>query len=123
MLVLSRIKDQSVIIDGGIEVIVVEVRGERVRLGFNAPRDVTIHRKEIYEAIHKEKRAKPDKPQCEIADLTWIHEDRLHELDEPPTNEQYSELYQSSRVIDAVRVFPAVRVAGKTHLLLTDRTA
>lgn len=49
MLVLSRQKDESVIIDGGIEVTIVDIRGDKVRLGFTAPKSVGIHRKEIYQ--------------------------------------------------------------------------
>lgn len=54
MLVLTRKLHQSIIIGDGIEVVVLEVRGEQVRLGIKAPRDVTVHRKEIYEQIHDE---------------------------------------------------------------------
>jgi len=46
MLVLTRKINESIIIDGGIEVMVVQVRGNRVRLGFRAPADVSIQRKE-----------------------------------------------------------------------------
>jgi carbon storage regulator len=51
MLVLSRRKDESVVLDGGIKVTVVDVRGDKVRLGFDAPRSVVIHRQEVYDAI------------------------------------------------------------------------
>lgn len=54
MLVLTRKLHQSIVIGDGIEVVVLEVRGEQVRLGIKAPRDVTVHRKEIYEQIHEE---------------------------------------------------------------------
>ena len=56
MLVLSRQRDQSVIIGEDTEVRVVDVRGDKVRLGFIAPRDVSVHRKEVYDAIRKENR-------------------------------------------------------------------
>ncbi len=55
MLVLSRQKDESIIIGDDIEVIIVDVRGDKVRLGINAPREISVHRKEIYEAIQAEK--------------------------------------------------------------------
>ena len=58
MLVLSRQKDESIIIGDDIEVTIVDVRGDKVRLGINAPRSVSVHRKEIYEAIQKEKAQK-----------------------------------------------------------------
>lgn len=51
MLVLTRKVNQSIIIGDKIEVVVLEVRGEQVRIGIKAPRDVTVHRKEIYEQI------------------------------------------------------------------------
>jgi cytosine deaminase len=57
MLVLSRQRDQSVMIDDHIEVRVVDVRGDKVRLGFIAPRDVTVHRKEVYDEIRRENQA------------------------------------------------------------------
>jgi carbon storage regulator len=60
MLVLSRQKDESIIIGDGenlVEVCIVDVRGDKVRLGINAPRHISVHRKEIYEAIQKDKAA------------------------------------------------------------------
>ncbi|MFN7017461.1 MAG: carbon storage regulator CsrA [Fimbriimonadales bacterium] len=54
MLVLTRKVNQSIMIGDDIEVIVLEVRGEQVRLGIKAPRTVTVHRREIYDAIQKE---------------------------------------------------------------------
>jgi cytosine deaminase len=56
MLVLSRQRDQSVMIGDAIEVRVIDVRGEKVRLGFVAPRDVAVHRKEVFDAIRNENR-------------------------------------------------------------------
>jgi carbon storage regulator len=57
MLVLSRRKDESIIVGDNVEIKIVDVRGNKVRLGITAPREVTVHRKEIYEAIQKEKAA------------------------------------------------------------------
>ena len=54
MLVLSRKKNESIVIDGSIVITIVEVRGDKVRLGIEAPRDVTIHRREIYDLIQTE---------------------------------------------------------------------
>ena len=51
MLVLSRKKDESIVINDSIIVTVVEIRRDKVRLGFEAPKDVPIHRREVYEAI------------------------------------------------------------------------
>ena len=54
MLVLSRQSDETIIIGDNIRVTIVEVRGDKVRIGIDAPRDVTVHRKEIYDAIRRE---------------------------------------------------------------------
>ncbi|MFA6095136.1 MAG: carbon storage regulator CsrA [Candidatus Paceibacterota bacterium] len=58
MLVLSRQRDESVMIGDNIEVTVVDIRGDKVRLGFSAPKKVTVHRKEVYEAVKRENRLK-----------------------------------------------------------------
>jgi len=57
MLVLSRQKDESIVIGDDIEITIVDVRGDKVRLGINAPREVSVHRREIYDAIQREKHA------------------------------------------------------------------
>ncbi|MBS1723740.1 MAG: carbon storage regulator CsrA [Armatimonadetes bacterium] len=57
MLVLTRKVNQSIVIGDGIEVVVLEVRGEQVRLGIKAPRDVAVHRKEVFEQILAENEA------------------------------------------------------------------
>ena len=57
MLVLTRKLHQSIVIGDEIEVVVLEVRGEQVRLGIKAPKDVTVHRKEIYEQIQEENKS------------------------------------------------------------------
>lgn len=56
MLVLSRKKGQSIMIGSDIEISIVDVQGEQVRLGINAPREVSIHRKEVFEEIIAENR-------------------------------------------------------------------
>lgn len=54
MLVLARKRDQSIVIGDDIEVIIVDVHGDQVKLGITAPRHIPVHRKEIYEEIQKE---------------------------------------------------------------------
>jgi len=55
MLVLSRQKDESIMVGDDVEITIVDVRGDKVRLGITAPRSIDVHRKEIYEAIQREK--------------------------------------------------------------------
>jgi carbon storage regulator len=57
MLVLSRQRDQTIMIGDDIEITVVDIRGDKVRLGINAPQHIAVHRKEVYEAIKRENRA------------------------------------------------------------------
>ncbi len=57
MLVLSRKPNESIIIGDYVEIKVVEVRGEQVKLGITAPRDIPVHRKEIYESIHSQNKS------------------------------------------------------------------
>ena len=56
MLVLSRKRNETIIIGDDIRIVVVEIRGDKVRLGIEAPPEVTVHRKEIYELIKKRER-------------------------------------------------------------------
>lgn len=60
MLVLSRKKNESIVINNDVVVTVVEIRGDKVRLGIVAPKDVSVHREEVYEAIHGVRCAPPD---------------------------------------------------------------
>ncbi|HUG18650.1 MAG TPA: carbon storage regulator CsrA [Planctomycetaceae bacterium] len=54
MLVLSRKKDEKIVIGDNITLMVIDIRGDKVRLGIEAPKDVAVHRQEVYEAIQKE---------------------------------------------------------------------
>ncbi len=53
MLVLSRKKNESIVINDDITIVVVEIRGDKVRLGIEAPKEVPVHRNEVYEAIRR----------------------------------------------------------------------
>ena len=54
MLVLARKVGESIIIGDNIEITVIETKGDQIKLGIQAPKDLDIHRKEIYETIQKE---------------------------------------------------------------------
>jgi carbon storage regulator len=56
MLVLSRQRDESIIIGDNVVITVVDVRGDKVRLGIEAPVEIPVHRREVYEAIQRENR-------------------------------------------------------------------
>ena len=60
MLVLSRSKDESIMIGEDIKVTIVDVRGNKVRLGITAPREIPVHREEVYEAIHRAKKSEAE---------------------------------------------------------------
>jgi len=53
MLVLSRKKNESIVINNEITIVVVEIRGDKVRLGVEAPKEVPVHRREVYDAIKR----------------------------------------------------------------------
>jgi carbon storage regulator len=53
MLVLSRKKNESIVINNDITIVVVEIRGDKVRLGVEAPKEVPVHRREVYDAIQR----------------------------------------------------------------------
>lgn len=55
MLVLTRTKNESIMIGDDIEIIIADIRGDKVRIGITAPRSISVHRKEVYEAIQQEK--------------------------------------------------------------------
>lgn len=54
MLVLPRKRDESIVIGDNIVVTIVDIRGDRVRLGIDAPTEIPVHRREVYEAIQRE---------------------------------------------------------------------
>ena len=60
MLVLSRHRDESIMIGDNVVVTIVDIRGDKVRLGIDAPQDIPVHRQEVYDAIQKENLAKED---------------------------------------------------------------
>jgi carbon storage regulator len=69
MLVLSRKKDQKVMIGDNVEVTVVEIRGDTVKLGISAPKEVAIHRAEVYEAIRQANLEASTPPKVDLEEL------------------------------------------------------
>ena len=69
MLVLSRKKDESIIIGEAVTVTVIEVRGDKVRLGIDAPRDVPVHRQEVADQIRAARDAGPPAAELPEPDL------------------------------------------------------
>jgi len=61
MLVLSRKKNESIVINDDITIVVVEIRGDKVRLGVEAPKEVAVHRREVFDAIHRNEAALPSR--------------------------------------------------------------
>lgn len=68
MLVLSRKKNESIMIGDDIEIVVVEIKGDQIKLGVKAPKSVTVHRAEVYEEIQLENRKAASVPK-QIAGL------------------------------------------------------
>lgn len=66
MLVLSRMKDEKIIINDNITIMVIDIRGDKIRLGIEAPNDVSVHRQEVYDAI---KRASEKQENVEVVEL------------------------------------------------------
>lgn len=62
MLVLSRKKNESIVINDDITIVVVEIRGDKVRLGVEAPKEVPVHRNEVYEAIRRSQQSDDQAP-------------------------------------------------------------
>ena len=69
MLVLARKKDQSIVINDNIEITILEVQGDQVRIGINAPRNVSIHRKEIFLEIQEENRKASEVRNIPLGDI------------------------------------------------------
>lgn len=65
MIVITRQKDESIMIGDKVEISIIDVRGDKVRLGISCPRSISIHRKEIWEAMQREKKKKENEKEKE----------------------------------------------------------
>lgn len=70
MLVLSRQRDETIMIGDDIELTIVDIRGDKVRIGIKAPSRIAVHRKEVYEAIRLENEKAARLSECEISAVT-----------------------------------------------------
>ncbi len=86
MLVLSRQRDQKIMIGDDIEITVVDIRRDKVRLGITAPKRIPVHRKEVYDAIQRENQAASE---MRLGDLpTSPNEDRIDEAGDGQATEE-----------------------------------
>jgi len=70
MLVLSRQRDESIIIGDNVQVTIVDIRGDKVRLGIVAPPEISVHRKEVYDAIQQENHRAAGAAAADLAEVT-----------------------------------------------------
>lgn len=75
MLVLTRKIDQSIMIGDGIRIVVVDVRGDQVKIGIDAPRDIAVHREEVYQEIQAENQRAALKRDIDLGSLERILRD------------------------------------------------
>lgn len=87
MLVLSRRKDEKIIIGDNITIMVIEIRGEKVRLGIECPREIPVHREEVWESIQRENAEKIQEELLEKTGPIILTEkdcQEIQELRKPP---------------------------------------
>ncbi|NMB26846.1 MAG: carbon storage regulator CsrA [Tissierellia bacterium] len=76
MLILSRKKDESIIIDGNIEVKILEIQDGKVRIGIEAPQNIDIFREELYKSIQEEN-IEASKPNIDIKEMNQIFKKKI----------------------------------------------
>lgn len=91
MLVLSRQRDESIMIGDDVEIIIVDVRGDKVRLGITAPKSIPVHRREIYDAIQREKSEKKESEKQQGKEPQARKDEKSGEQHDQETHNQPSE--------------------------------
>jgi carbon storage regulator len=86
MLVLSRQKDETIMIGDDVEITVVDIRGDKVRLGIKAPPHIPVHRKEVYEAIKRENRAASQVSPDDLKSLATSRGNSTERVSPPASN-------------------------------------
>lgn len=81
MLVLSRQRDETIMIGDDVEITIVDIRGDKVRLGITAPRQIQVHRKEVYEAIKRENQRAANLSPDDVSDLVEQQKEKKVEKD------------------------------------------
>ena len=74
MLVLSRKKNESIVINNDVTITIVEIRGDKVRIGIEAPKEVPVHRREVYEAIKRSEGQPAGQPAGRIVAVVPVFE-------------------------------------------------
>ena len=87
MLVLSRHRDESIIIGDDIVITVVDIRGDKVRLGIAAPIEISVHRQEVYEAIQRENRQASRLDPQDARQLEHLNPPIRRDARRPPRND------------------------------------
>ena len=96
MLVLSRQRDETIMIGDEVEITVVDIRGDKVRLGITAPRSIQVHRKEVYDAIKRENQQAAGLKPDDVADVIdrgtgssgRNENDKKRSTDDPPRSSE-----------------------------------
>ncbi|MDI6785649.1 MAG: carbon storage regulator CsrA [bacterium] len=78
MLVLARKRDQSIMIGDDVEIVIVDIYGDQVKLGVNAPRHIAVHRREVYEEVQKENIRAAEAKTKEIGKLDLLLKKKLN---------------------------------------------
>ena len=91
MLVLSRQRDESIMIGDDVEIIIVDVRGDKVRLGITAPKSIPVHRREIYDAIQREKTEKKEPQKQQGKESQAKKEEKTGDQQDQETHQQPTE--------------------------------